>query len=328
MSQWTAAKRTWAMCRKLSGIRGGSPLPLFLDAAWCGYRHGASPENYFVLRFFDLPERERKTYLTSGRSKALDRALNAGARPEDRQVLANKALFDRQFSELVRRDFFYPPEAGFPAFEAFLERHGEFVLKPVSGIQGRGIELIETRALSDPEAFYRRCREEQFLLEERIRQHPALDRIDPYSLNSVRVNAARDRQGRVRLIGACLKAGTGQAVSDNFHAGGLAYPLDLNTGRVCGPGRNNRDLNEYIHHPGSLLFMPGFQVPYWAELLSAVEKAMELVPSLGYVGWDIAVTPEGPELIEGNFNWPGGNIIQFDKRGKVPDLLDCLRETL
>ena len=117
-------------------------------------------------------------------------------------------------------------------------------------------------------------------------------------------------------------------MSDNFHAGGLAYPLDLETGRVSGPGRNNRDLNEYVHHPGSLIFMPGFQVPFWPQVTGLVRQAMDRVPSLGYVGWDVAVRPEGPELIEGNVSWPGGNIIQFDRVGKRPLLEECMGQKL
>ncbi len=51
---------------------------------------------------------------------------------------------------------------------------------------------------------------------------------------------------------------------------------------------------------------------------------MERMPELGYVGWDIAVTPKGAELIEGNCHWPGGNIIQLDKIGKYPLIKECL----
>ncbi len=324
MSQWTAIQKTWAMCRRLADCRGGSPLPLFPDALFCLFRHGASPENYFVLRFFRLPERERARYLTSGRSKAADRALNRQATAEDRRILGDKALFNRHFAGLVKRESLYAPDASFADFSAFLDRQEDLILKPVRGLQGRGIEKLRAGAVPDRAALYRRCREDKLLLESCIRQHPALDRINASSLNSVRVNAARDRAGRVRLIGACLKCGAPGAVTDNFHTGGVAYPLELATGRVSGPGRNNRDLNEYIHHPGSLCFMPGFQVPFWDRVLVCVRRGMDAVPSVGYVGWDVALTPEGPELIEGNFNWPGGNIIQFDNRGKYPELLDCI----
>ena len=115
-------------------------------------------------------------------------------------------------------------------------------------------------------------------------------------------------------------------MTDNFHSGGVAYPLDLENGRVSGPGRNNTELREYTRHPATGYFMPGLALPYWDELKALVRQGMERVPSLGYVGWDIALTPDGPELIEGNFHWPGGNIIQFDRVGKYPLILSCLGE--
>ena len=141
------------------------------------------------------------------------------------------------------------------------------------------------------------------------------------------VVTARDRDGRVRLIGACLKCGGKGAATDNFHTGGIAYPLELASGRVSGPGRSNTDLCDYTRHPASGAYLPGFQIPFWPELTACVHRAMDRVPGMGYVGWDIAVTPDGPELIEGNWHWPGGNIIQFDGVGKYPLLQDCAGET-
>ena len=96
---------------------------------------------------------------------------------------------------------------------------------------------------------------------------------------------------------------------------------------MSGPGRNNTDLGDYTRHPASGAYLPGFQIPFWPELIACVRRAMDRVPGMGYVGWDIAVTPDGPELIEGNWHWPGGNIIQFDGVGKYPLLRDCAGET-
>lgn len=325
MSRLNAIKKTWAMSCRLKQQRKGSALRYFIDALGCSTRHGASPENYFVLRFYELDEAQRGRFLTSGRSKAVDAALNRAATREDKLLIGRKELFNEGFRGLVKRDFLYVPEHDFDEFTAFLRRHEQFMIKPTGGTMGRGIEKVSAAEI-DPEALFARCREQKLLLEEVICQHAALDAVNPSCVNTVRINAARGFDGKARLIGACLKCGGAGAVTDNFHTGGVAYPLDLETGTVTGPGRNNVDSRDYERHPGTEFPMPGFTVPYWQELKDCVVQGMNRVPSLGYVGWDVAVTPSGPELIEGNYHWPGGNIIQFDGVGKYPMILECLGE--
>lgn len=251
----------------------------------------------------------------------------ANAAAAEKEALASKARFLTVFAPDVRRAHVYAPEADFAAFCTFLDENDTFFLKPVGGTMGRGIERRRSAAIPDRAAFYNDCRAQRLLLEASIRQHPALEALSPGCVNSVRVNAARGRGGRVRLIGACLKCGGQGAATDNFHTGGIAYPLELASGRVSGPGRNNTDLGDYTRHPASGAYLPGFQIPFWPELTACVRRAMDRVPGMGYVGWDIAVTPDGPELIEGNWHWPGGNIIQFDGVGKYPLLRDCAGET-
>ena len=325
MSRLNAIKKTWAMSRKLSAQRRGSRWGYFIDALRCSVRHGASPENYYVLRFYELDEKQRGRFLTSGRSKAVDAALNRRATGKDKLLIGRKELFNEGFRGLVRRDFLYVPKHDFEALKAFLRRHEQFMLKPTGGTMGRGIERLNAADVK-PDELYERCREQKLLLEEVIRQHPALDAVNPSCVNTVRINAARGLDGKVRLIGACLKCGGAGAVTDNFHTGGVAYPLELETGKVTGPGRTNVDIKDCERHPGTDFTMPGFTVPCWQEVKACVMQGMDRVPSLGYVGWDVAVTPQGPELIEGNFHWPGGNIIQFDGVGKYPMILECLGE--
>lgn len=324
MSRWNAVKKTYAMAQRLHSLRGGPTLRYFFDALGCSYRHGASPENYFVLRFYELDEKQRSGFLTSGRSKTADRELNRRATAEEKRLLGRKELFNKGFAGLVKRESLYAPDCEPEEFWAFMDRHEVFIVKPVCGTMGQGIEKLRSDEVGDRAAFFSRCRDNRLLLEEIIVQHPALAGINPSSINSVRINAARDQKGGVRLIGACLKCGGVGAVTDNFHSGGVAYPLELETGRVSGPGRNNTDIKDFTRHPGSEHFMPGFQIPFWEAVKACAERGMERVPGIGYVGWDIAVTPDGAELIEGNYNWPGGNIIQFDGIGKYPAILSCL----
>ena len=130
MSRWNALKKTYRMCTRLRAQRGGRRTGYLLDALWCSVRHCASPENYFVLRFFDLPDWQRAAFLTSGRSGALDRALNRNAAAAEKEALANKARFLTVFAPDVRRAHVYAPEADFAAFSAFLDGNDTFFLKP------------------------------------------------------------------------------------------------------------------------------------------------------------------------------------------------------
>ena len=150
------------------------------------------------------------------------------------------------------------------------------------------------------------------LVEECIVQHEVLEHVRPGCVNSIRINTARDQKGQIHLIGACLKCGGAGAVADNFHSGGIAYPLDLDRGCVSGPGRNNTEIRDYDRHPGTDYYMPGLQIPHWEQIRALVNEAMERMPGIGYVGWDIAVTPDGCELIEGNCHWRQYYTVRWD----------------
>ena len=41
-------------------------------------------------------------------------------------------------------------------------------------------------------------------------------------------------------------------------------------------------------------------MPCWPELAALALKAHRLVPERVIIGWDMAITPEGPSLLEGN----------------------------
>ena len=48
MSRLSTGKKIYQMAKQLKRQRGGVTAAYVLDAVRCGYRHMASPENYFV----------------------------------------------------------------------------------------------------------------------------------------------------------------------------------------------------------------------------------------------------------------------------------------
>ena len=62
------------------------------------------------------------------------------------------------------------------------------------------------------------------------------------------------------------------------------------------------DVEELIHHPFTNAQIAGAHVSLWQDFLGLGVKAHALLPKLGIVGWDIAVGPDGPIIIECNDN--------------------------
>jgi hypothetical protein len=55
-------------------------------------------------------------------------------------------------------------------------------------------------------------------------------------------------------------------------------------------------------HPLSGTPIVGFRVPLYAEVRALLERVAPVVPEMPYIGWDVAIGPDRPMLIEGNPN--------------------------
>ena len=56
--------------------------------------------------------------------------------------------------------------------------------------------------------------------------------------------------------------------------------------------------------------MLGRKIPFWNEVLSICNDAAKKIPKCQYIGWDVAITENGPLLIEGN-HMPDLDMIEF-----------------
>jgi hypothetical protein len=87
-------------------------------------------------------------------------------------------------------------------------------------------------------------------------------------------------------------------------AGNMAAPINIQTGKLDGPGvYSDITKEDENYHPVTKIPIVGFQVPFWKEAVMLVTAAALKNKNNRSIGWDIAVTDKGPELIEGNHNW-------------------------
>lgn len=133
--------------------------------------------------------------------------------------------------------------------------------------------------------------------------------MNPDTVNTIRVYTLKDGKGIVHIPAAALRVGTPNHCVDNFHAGGTAWPLDVKTGMVVAGGFSSKGSIHSKYLPGKDIYMVGFRVPNWDEVCGTVSAAAERTP-LRWLGWDIAVTEDGLDIVEAN-NGADVDLAQF-----------------
>lgn len=158
-----------------------------------------------------------------------------------------------------------------------------------------------------------------WLIQARIRQHEALDRLNPHTVNSVRVVTFIDARDQVQIHHAVLRLGRRGGTADNWDKGGLSVAVDGATGRlgrgVFKPSHGGAWTSE---HPDTGAAFEGAYLPDWPAVRTLCQQAAAALSGTRSVGWDVALTPAGPTLIEGNATW-GLPVVQVHTRGYLTD---------
>jgi hypothetical protein len=148
------------------------------------------------------------------------------------------------------------------------------------------------------------------ILQRGIVQHPQLSAVHPHSINTIRLVTVRS-EGVVRPFSfPVFRAGAGGNIVDNAATGGLFALVDRGTGRLAGPGRWQG--REVVKHPDTGIVLQGLQLPFFAEAVDLAIRIHEDLPMIHSVGWDLAITPDGPVIVEGNSNWSAEARITAD----------------
>jgi len=287
-----------------------------IDCIKCRVLHGASVSDYIGFSMFRMNHLERNQFVTGRRSEQIERLFNTGS-TEDKEIIGNKWVFNRVFSAFIQRDWIYASESTNEEIEAFLRCNQNIVVKPLSLSKGVGVYIVKSEQIIQEglDAFIQEAREKKLLLEGYIRQHPMLRAVNPSSVNTIRICSVRDRRGEVHIIGASLRAGGKDMFVDNLHAGGVQYPIDVQSGCICRGGVLFNGEKNILFHPSTKMKMIGLQIPNWKQVVDVVKEAGKIPAHMRYIGWDIAITEDGCEIVEANYG-QGRNGMQQDGVGK------------
>src|SRR3712207_2836179 len=167
-----------------------------------------------------------------------------------------------------------------------------------------------------------------YLIEERIRQHPDLTALIGPTLCCVRVQTIVTLEGESRIIAAVFKLQANSIGVDHLIHNAVGAWVDLDSGAL-GRGRTRGDLEYVSVLQGAEASFVGFRLPYWPELKDLALRAAAAFPWVRSVGWDIAISEQGPVLVEGNERW-AISLVQMPAphglmTGEFKELYEALR---
>jgi hypothetical protein len=203
-----------------------------------------------------------------------------------------------------------------PGAEAKLDQ--DLFVKPVKSKGSRGIDVfrnicagryrdeagqeIDLATLKDRVAERSKAESGALMVQQRLFNHPDIANLADQSLMAIRVITCKsDLDQNAVVTYAFIRIIT--RLEPHWPVSyELGIAVDLQTGRL-GPATGDKErwlLCWWDVHPVTGAHVTDRLMPHWNEIKAIALKAHNAAQGRLLVGWDIAVTPDGPLLLEGN----------------------------
>lgn len=286
---------------KKAGIKMKLPEKeeVFKDVMFCHFAYGFRADEYFMYGLRGKTPLQRQEYIS-------DRDMHAFIIYKmndvvDKDILRNKIKMYEKFKQYYKRDAIGVKGYGdYDKVMAFMKKHPVFVEKAARENCGRAVRLIDTTKDNFKAEIYIQSlleKDTEYLLEEKIEQSDEMSQLNSSSVNTLRIPTFYDGKN-VKIFAPILRIGRKNMFIDNAVAGGIYAHVNEKTGIV------ESVVDVYRHtfeaHPDSGVMLFGFHIPEWDECCGIVQQLAISVPTIRYVGWDLAHTNEGWCFVEGN----------------------------
>ena len=273
------------------------------DMLECATKRHYMFSEYFMYRFYERSDEERFKFGSFYWATICYSQLN---RARNRPIFDVKYYTAKKFAKYFKRETIaICTRFDRKKLARFLERHGSVIVKPMSSLAGRDVDIFTLGANEDANelaskliAQYckgRKCA----IVEELVEQDERMKVLHPQSVNTLRVVTIR-LNDRVVIFHPRVRVGRGGSVVDNCGKGGIMGLLDPETGVV--EKAEDEMGNSFTIHPDTQVPIVGFQVPEYDKAIALAKELATVVPSNRLTGWDLALSTKGWVLIEANRN--------------------------
>lgn len=291
----------------------------FLFVYWYCLRHQLTAPEYFLYRLDDPGHRfDVDDYLFSDECRLLVGTLNS---MECNRLINDKLAFqDLLSSQALPVPITFEVSADSRVEDAVLRQRlndlgHRLWVKPRGGSCGVGAEewqvedgkyrssdgrlLSAVQLLEHLRAKAGRELQDQ-LVQEQLSNHPDLETLSNGALCVLRVVTISTTIGPHLVALAYMDLPCGEAIQSN--RGAIAL-VDVEEGRLLG-ARLHRDMDRVITtHPDTDHRINGFHLPEWDDCKRLLQQSHQSIDGARCLAWDVALTTQGPVIIETNAYW-------------------------
>ena len=305
-------------------------------------------DEYHNFEFERQPHAFRESFLSMAEQTPFLRVLN----PKKYYIIARNKYFSHLFLEKlsIRKTqlyCYYHPESRITndciAFDydsvvkILKEKRVEScVIKTTESSHGEGVIVINKIDFNEDDCILtcyngqeKSLKEilkfEPLVFEKIITQTKQFESFNPTSVNTVRFMTTLFPDGSARIIAIWMKFGRLGSCVDNAGSGGnIDAGVDIQTGKIFNVTEFNgwRNTSSITHHPDTGAMLEGMIIENWDRITADILSFQKAMPFLKAVGWDVAITDNGPVIVEFNDNWETTGQL-FIKRGWKPEIKEC-----
>ncbi|MGH6822020.1 MAG: sugar-transfer associated ATP-grasp domain-containing protein [Methylocella sp.] len=300
-----------ATCARTRPGKGRHETRVFFDMVWLALRHSIPPLEYALYRFNEPALRKDLHEYVYWNDLPGLAALNARLGADNRDVQDKDRFAEicaaHGFPHVQTLAVFEGGKQVYPA-APFAPDVAQIFVKALRLKGGAGGAKWIRAGTAYRDSFGRRVpaaklgnefRKQDCLVQPFIENHPDIARVTNGALASLRIVTGLDGSDGAEFVTSLMILPHGKG---DTSVAGIFCSIERETGRVRRAAFP--DGGGVACHPDTGLAIVGIVLPLWRESIELVRRAHRCAfARFAFLGWDVALTNEGPVLLETNSGW-------------------------